>query len=77
MWRVVLDSAALIAALISPKGAPRALVRAWTEGAFELLTSPKRAAQWWAHFALVCGRFSEYDTAITRSGLAIEPCTRA
>jgi uncharacterized protein len=38
--RVVIDPGVLIAALISPKGAPRALLRAWIDGAFELVVSP-------------------------------------
>jgi len=45
VWRVVLDPGVLIAAFISAKGAPRALVRAWTDGAFELLVSPKLLAE--------------------------------
>jgi uncharacterized protein len=39
--RVVIDPGVLIAALISPKGAPRALLQAWVEGAFELIISSK------------------------------------
>jgi uncharacterized protein len=39
--RVVIDPGVLVAALISPKGAPRALLRAWIEGAFELIVSSK------------------------------------
>jgi putative PIN family toxin of toxin-antitoxin system len=35
----------LIAAFISAKGAPRAIVRTWIEGAFELLVSPKLLAE--------------------------------
>jgi predicted nucleic acid-binding protein len=38
--RVVIDPGVLIAALISAKGAPRALLRAWIEGALELVVSP-------------------------------------
>ena len=45
MWRVVLDPGVLIAAFISGKGAPRALFRAWIDGAFELLVSPKLLAE--------------------------------
>ena len=45
MWRVVLDPGVLIAAFISGKGATRALVRAWIDGAFELLVSPKFLAE--------------------------------
>lgn len=41
MLRVVIDPGVLIAALISPKGAPRALLQAWIEGAFELIVSSK------------------------------------
>jgi putative PIN family toxin of toxin-antitoxin system len=40
VYRVVLDPGVLIAALISARGAPRALLRAWVDGAFELLVSP-------------------------------------
>ena len=45
MYRVVLDPGVLIAALISAKGAPRALLRAWMDGAFELLISPNLLAE--------------------------------
>lgn len=41
MLRVVIDPGVLIAPLISPKGAPRALLQAWIEGAFELIVSSK------------------------------------
>lgn len=41
MLRVVIDPGVLIAALSSPKGAPRALLQAWIEGAFELIVSSK------------------------------------
>lgn len=41
MLRVVIDPGVLIAALISPKGDPRALLQAWIEGAFELIVSSK------------------------------------
>ena len=41
MLRVVIDPGVLIAALISPKGAPRGLLQAWIEGAFELIVSSK------------------------------------
>jgi putative PIN family toxin of toxin-antitoxin system len=60
VWRIVLDPGVLIAALISAKGAPRALVRAWIEGAFELLVSPKLLAE----LARVLGRpkFRRYAT---------------
>jgi putative PIN family toxin of toxin-antitoxin system len=57
---VVLDPGVLIAALISAKGAPRALVRAWTDGTFDLLVSPKLVAE----LARVLGRpkFRRYAT---------------
>ncbi|HEX5481010.1 MAG TPA: putative toxin-antitoxin system toxin component, PIN family [Terriglobia bacterium] len=45
MYRVVLDPGVLIAALISARGAPRALLRAWLEGAFELLVSSNLLAE--------------------------------
>lgn len=45
MWRVVIDPGVLIAAFISNEGAPRALVRAWIDGAFELLVSRKLLAE--------------------------------
>jgi putative PIN family toxin of toxin-antitoxin system len=57
---VVLDPGVLIAALISAKGAPRALVRAWIEGAFELLISPKLLAE--LGRVLVRPKFRRYAT---------------
>ncbi|HEX5481839.1 MAG TPA: putative toxin-antitoxin system toxin component, PIN family [Terriglobia bacterium] len=45
MYRVVFDPGILIAALISDKGAPRALLRAWLDGVFELLVSPALLAE--------------------------------
>ena len=45
MYRVILDPAVLIAALISARGAPRALLAAWMDGEFELLVSPKVLAE--------------------------------
>lgn len=41
MLRAVLDPGVLIAALISPQGAPAQLIALWIEGAFELVASPK------------------------------------
>jgi putative PIN family toxin of toxin-antitoxin system len=41
MIRAVLDPGVLIAALISPRGAPARLLALWIEGAFELITSPR------------------------------------
>jgi uncharacterized protein len=45
VYRAVLDPGVLIAAIISAKGAPRALLEAWVGGAFELLVSPKLLAE--------------------------------
>jgi len=39
--RVVADPGVLIAALISPAGAPATLLARWAEGAFDLIVSPK------------------------------------
>ena len=38
--RAVLDPNVLISAVISPVGAPREIVAAWTQGHFELVASP-------------------------------------
>jgi putative PIN family toxin of toxin-antitoxin system len=43
--RAVLDPNVLIAALVSPSGTPAALVRAWLDGAFEIVVSPKLLAE--------------------------------
>lgn len=40
MRRVVVDPGVLIAALISPSGAPARLLARWAEGFFDLLVSP-------------------------------------
>ena len=45
MYRAVLDPGVLIAAIISPKGAPAALLRSWMEGGYELVVSPKLLAE--------------------------------
>ncbi len=39
--RAVLDPNVLVSALLSPTGAPAALLRAWIQGGFELVTSPR------------------------------------
>lgn len=41
MIRAVLDPGVLVAALISPRGAPAQLLTKWLEGAFEVVASPK------------------------------------
>lgn len=38
--RAVLDPNVIISALLSPKGAPAALLSAWSDGAYELVVSP-------------------------------------
>ena len=45
MYRAVLDPGVLIAAIISPKGAPAALLKSWMEGGYELVASPKLLAE--------------------------------
>lgn len=45
MARVVVDPNVLIAALISPRGAPAALYRALAAGRFELVVSPQLLAE--------------------------------
>lgn len=39
--RVVLDANVLVSALLTPKGPPAKIVRAWLDGAFELVVSPR------------------------------------
>lgn len=41
MLRIVADPGVLIAALISPKGAPAGLLLAWLEGRLQLIVSPR------------------------------------
>jgi putative PIN family toxin of toxin-antitoxin system len=43
--RAVLDPNVIISALLSPKGAPAKTLRAWIEGAFELIVSPLLLAE--------------------------------
>ena len=38
--RAVLDPNILIAAALAPQGSPARILRAWLDGAFELITSP-------------------------------------
>jgi putative PIN family toxin of toxin-antitoxin system len=38
--RVVVDPGVLIAALVTPGGVPARIIRAWIDGAFELVASP-------------------------------------
>jgi putative PIN family toxin of toxin-antitoxin system len=41
----ILDANVLIAALLSPRGSPARLLRAWLDGAFELIVSPGLLAE--------------------------------
>jgi putative PIN family toxin of toxin-antitoxin system len=41
VYRVVLDPGVLIAAVLSPAGAPAELLLAWRSGSFDLLVSPR------------------------------------
>lgn len=43
--RCVLDTNVLVAALLSPRGAPAGLLRRWLEGAFEVVVSPLLLAE--------------------------------
>lgn len=45
MYRVVLDSGVLIAALLAPTGAPAGIVRAWRSGDLELIVSSTLLAE--------------------------------
>lgn len=38
--RAILDANVIISALLSPGGAPASVLRAWTDGAYELVASP-------------------------------------
>lgn len=56
--RAVLDANVVISALISPRGAPAAVLRAWRDGAFELVASEKLLAE--LHRALSDPKLSGY-----------------
>jgi uncharacterized protein len=43
--RVVFDANVFISALLSPRGAPRELMRRWLDGAFDLVVSPLLLAE--------------------------------
>ena len=43
--RAVLDPNVIISALLSPRGTPARILRAWLEGAFELIVSPLLLAE--------------------------------
>lgn len=60
MRRAVLDPGVLIAALISPRGAPAKLITFWIEGAFELVASPKLLEE--LRTVLLRAKFRRYTT---------------
>jgi uncharacterized protein len=60
VYRVVLDPGVLIAALISPTGAPFHLVQAWLDGHFDLVVSPKLLAE--LNRVLLRPKFRRYST---------------
>jgi uncharacterized protein len=60
MTRAVLDPGVLIAALISPRGAPAKLIALWLEGAFELVASPKLLEE--LRTVLLRAKFRRYTT---------------
>lgn len=60
MTRAVLDPGVLIAALISPRGAPARLIALWIEGAFELVASPKLLGE--LRTVLLRAKFRRYMT---------------
>ena len=45
MIRAVLDPGVLVAAVLSPSGPPASILRAWLEGAFDLVVSPALLAE--------------------------------
>lgn len=45
LLRAVIDPGVLVAALLSPSGAPADLVRRWLDGAFEMVVSPQLLAE--------------------------------
>ncbi|HEV2282061.1 MAG TPA: putative toxin-antitoxin system toxin component, PIN family [bacterium] len=60
MFRAVLDPGVLIAALLSPAGAPAQLLRRWIDGEFELIVSPKLLNELGA--VLLRPKFTSYVT---------------
>ncbi len=80
MTRAVLDPNVLVSAFISQRGsAPDRVVRAWREGAFELVVSPRLIAELsdvlgWPKFAgqAADGRAEAYIAALAGDALAID-----
>ena len=60
MTRAVLEPGVLIAALISPRGAPAKLITLWIEGAFELVASLKLLEE--LRTVLLRAKFRRYMT---------------
>jgi uncharacterized protein len=58
MFRVVLDPGVLIAAVLSPKGAPAELLRHWLAGDYELVVSDKLLAE--LKHVLLRSKFRKY-----------------
>jgi putative PIN family toxin of toxin-antitoxin system len=59
-YRVVLDPGVLIAALLSPRGAPAELLRRWLAGDYELVVSPQLLAE--LERVLLRPKFRQYCT---------------
>lgn len=79
MIRAVLDSNILVSAMIARGGPPHRIIRAWSEGAFELLVSPKLIAELAGVLARPKfqpqtgeGRAAAYVAAITAGSIWIE-----
>lgn len=63
MLRVVVDPGVLVSAALSPRAAPADLLRAWREGAFELVVSPWLLQSW----TTPCGARSSGATSARRT----------
>jgi putative PIN family toxin of toxin-antitoxin system len=60
VYRAVLDPGVLIAALLSPSGAPAELLRRWRAGDYELVASPQLLAE--LERVLLRPKFRQYCT---------------
>jgi len=60
VYRAVLDPGVLIAALLSPAGAPAQILRKWIDGELDLIVSPKLLAE--LRTVLLRPKFSRYVT---------------
>jgi uncharacterized protein len=61
VYRAILDPGVLIAALLSPAGAPAQIVRKWIDGELDLIVSPKLLEE--LRSVLLRPKFSSYVTA--------------